>query len=123
MIVETSVAVLMVIGTLFCLLAAVGLVRMPDIFSRIQASTKATTLGAGLVMIAVAIFFSQEAAITRALAVMLFLFITAPVSGHMLSRAAYLLGVELWTKNGHDDFDEYLKANGIRKASDPTRIK
>ena len=123
MISEIAVGTLMVLGTAFCFLAAFGLVRMPDIFSRLQASTKATTLGAGLVMVAVAVFFRHEAAITRALAVMLFLFVTAPVSGHMLSRAAYLLGVKLWTKDNKDDLAEYLKEQGIKKASDPDRIR
>ena len=99
----------MVLGTVFCFLAALGLVRMPDFYSRLQATTKATTLGAVFVMGAVALFFSAEAAITRATAIVLFLFVTAPVSGHMLSRAAYILGVKPWDKTKSDALkDHYI---------------
>lgn len=106
---ELSIAILMVIGTLFCFLAALGLVRMPDFYSRLQATTKATTLGAGLVMVSVALHFAGEGAVTRAVAIVLFLFVTAPVSGHMLSRAAYLLGVKPWEKTRSDALAPYFK--------------
>ena len=106
---EISIAVLMILGTLFCFLAALGLVRMPDFYSRLQATTKATTLGAGLVMIAVALDFSGQGAVTRAVAIILFLFVTAPVSGHMLSRAAYLLGVRPGRQTRSDALQSYFK--------------
>lgn len=92
----------MVIGVVFCFLAALGLVRMPDFYSRVQGITKATTLGTGFVMLAVALFFTEQAADTRAVAIVLFQFITAPVSGQMLSRAAYLLGTPLDPNTKHD---------------------
>lgn len=113
---EWAIAALMVLGTLFCFLASLGLVRMPDFYSRLQATTKATTLGAGLVMLAVGLFFAGEAAVTRAVAIVLFLFVTAPVSGQMLSRAAYLLGVKPWDKTLADALEPYFEAQEVGPA-------
>lgn len=108
MIREVSVGFLLIFGTAFCLLAAMGLIRMPDFYSRLQAITKATTLGAGCVMLAVAVHFAGGPAVTRALAILLFLFVTAPVSGHMLSRAAYMMGVPLWSNTISDALSSEL---------------
>lgn len=89
-------------GTAFCFLGALGLLRMPDFYSRMQAITKGTTLGVGLVMIGVALFFREGPAVTRAIALVLFLFATSPVGGHMVARAAYILGVPLWSGTKSD---------------------
>lgn len=123
MIVEYSVAFLMLVGTVFCLLAAFGIVRMPDLYSRLQIATKATTLGVGLVMIAFALFFHDEAAVTRAIAIILFLFVTAPVAGHMLCRASYMLGVRCTSETRHDEFKTYIKEQRIKTSSDPDRLR
>ncbi|MCB0824938.1 MAG: monovalent cation/H(+) antiporter subunit G [Armatimonadetes bacterium] len=93
---EILVTIFIGLGTAFCFLGALGLLRMPDFYSRMQATTKGTTLGVGLVMIGVALFFREGPAVTRAIALVLFLFATAPVGGHMVARAAYILGVPLW---------------------------
>ncbi len=87
------VGILLLAGCLFCLAAALGLLRMPDIFCRMQSSSKGTTLGIGLVMLAVAIHFHNGAGASRAAAVVVFIFATSPVAAHMLSRASYLMKV------------------------------
>ena len=88
------VLVLAALGTLLMLIAGLGLVRMPDLPTRMHASSKAGTLGAALVMVAVALHFGGGVAV-RALLVSLFLFLTAPVASHLLARAAYRAGVPL----------------------------
>jgi multicomponent Na+:H+ antiporter subunit G len=87
---------LMMSGALFMLLAGVGILRMPDLYMRISATTKAATLGAGLTLLALAVYFNQLGIASRALATIVFIFLTAPVAGHMIARAAYFLGVPLW---------------------------
>jgi multicomponent Na+:H+ antiporter subunit G len=82
-------------GCLFMLLAAVGLVRMPDVLTRMHASSKAATLGAALVVAAVAVTMWDWAIALRATLVSLFLLITAPVAAHAIARASYLAGVPL----------------------------
>jgi multicomponent Na+:H+ antiporter subunit G len=93
---EAVTGILLVLGSAFVFLSAVGLVRMPDLFSRMQAATKASTLGIGLILLGVAIYFSNLAVTTRAFLVVAFVFMTAPVAAHMIGRAAYFLGVPLW---------------------------
>lgn len=90
------ISMLMILGGLLMLLAAVGVVRLPDVFMRMQAATKASALGAGLMVLAVAIFFGDLGTVMRAVLVIAFIFLTAPVSAHLIGRAAYFVGVPLW---------------------------
>ena len=69
---EIVVAVLMVIGGVFCCIAGLGILRLPDVIMRMHASTKASTLGAGLILAAVAIHFARMEVVTPALATIAF---------------------------------------------------
>ena len=93
---DAVTALLLIAGGAFACLAAVGLVRMPDVYIRMHAATKAGTLGAGLILAAVAVHAADGWLVVRALATILFLLITAPVAAHMIGRAAYRTGVPLW---------------------------
>ena len=88
--------VLMVIGAIFLLLAAVGVLRMPDVFTRLQPATKGTTMGIACTLLAVAVHFGDSSVTTRALATIAFFFLTAPVTAHLIGRASYFVGVPLW---------------------------
>lgn len=94
---------LMIIGALAMLLAGVGVLRMPDVFMRMQATSKAATLGVGCMMLAVAFYFSELAVTTRAVAVIIFTFLTAPIGAHMIGRAAYISRAKLWDRTVVDD--------------------
>jgi len=89
-------AVFLIGGVTFMLIAAIGLLRLPDLYTRMHAITKAGTLGIGLVLIGVAISFADLSVSTRAAAAILFVLLTAPVSAHMIGRAGYLGGIPLW---------------------------
>ena len=93
---DLAAAVLLLIGASFLLLAGVGMLRMPDAFSRMQASTKASTLGVACILVAVALHFHDWGITMRALATSVFFLLTAPVSAHLVGRASYFLGVPLW---------------------------
>jgi multicomponent K+:H+ antiporter subunit G len=84
---EFLVSALILLGALFALLGSVGLARLPDFFTRLHGPTKATTLGVGAMVLASAIFFSatQPGFSLHEIAVMVFLFITAPVTAHLLA--------------------------------------
>jgi len=84
------------IGTLFILIASVGLIRMPDFFLRLSVTVKASTLGVGFVMGGTAIYFTEFSVTAKVMAIIFFLLITAPVSGHMIGRTAYFTGMRLW---------------------------
>lgn len=93
---ETVTTVLLFVGAAFLLLAAVGIVRMPDVFTRMSAATKASTFGIGCMMLAVGIYFPDIGTTTRALAAIVFFLVTAPAAAHMIARAAYFVSVPLW---------------------------
>lgn len=94
---------LAVLGALFSLVAAVGVLRFPDLLTRMHAATKAGTLGAGLLLLAVAVAFADVGVAARAAAGIAFLVLTAPVASHAIGRAAYFCGVHLWSKTEVDE--------------------
>lgn len=93
------VAFLMLLGVFFATVAALGILRMPDLYIRMHASTKAGTIGLGLVMMAVALHFRDVASISRALGIMIFLVVTAPVAAHLLGKSMLDKGYKMWRKN------------------------
>jgi multicomponent Na+:H+ antiporter subunit G len=95
---EAVVALFLLIGVLFMLIAAIGLVRMPDLFLRASASSKGATLGVAAVMIASALYFQDLSTTSRALAVIIFIMLTTPLAAHMIGRTAYRVGVPFWAK-------------------------
>lgn len=105
-------AAALVFGGAFMLLSSVGVVRMPDVYMRLQVASKASSLGAGFLMLAVAVYFAELGIVVRALLVVAFIFLTTPVSAHLLGRAAYLTGAVLWSGTRDD---------ALRGAYDPKR--
>lgn len=114
---EWIAAVFTLVGGLFCLVAAVGLIRLPDTLTRMHAATKAGTLGAGMIMAAVAVFFADVGTVLRALLGLVFLYMTAPVGAHLIGRAAYRSGIQLssrtWTDHLHEDMQIEDKRNQL----------
>jgi multicomponent Na+:H+ antiporter subunit G len=95
-------SIAIVLGTLLGVLSAVGILRMPDVYIRLQVASKASSLGVALLMLGVAVHFSELGVSVRALLVVVFLFLTSPVAAHVIGRAAYLTGVPL-AKGTHPD--------------------
>ena len=87
---ELLVSALIVLGALFVLLGAIGLIRLPDTLTRLHAPTKACTLGVGALLVASAVHFStiQDGVSLHEAAIVLLLFITAPVTAQLLAKAA-----------------------------------
>ncbi len=84
------------VGAVFALLAAGGILRMPDVFTRMQASTKASTLGLGCLLIGAALQLGDVSSVIRLLSIGAFLLLTTPVSAHVIARGSYRAGVPLW---------------------------
>jgi multicomponent Na+:H+ antiporter subunit G len=87
---------LMLTGATFLLLAALGMARMPDLFMRMQSASKASTLGIGCVLLALAFHFPGISVNIRVGATIVFFFLTAPITAHLIGRAAYFVGVPVW---------------------------
>jgi multicomponent Na+:H+ antiporter subunit G len=98
-----AIAALIVIGALFSLVAAIGLVRFPDVYTRMHSASKAGTVGSGLLLLAVGIHSGDVATFGRATAGIVFFILTAPVAAHLLARAAHKAGYKLSDVSVRDD--------------------
>jgi multicomponent Na+:H+ antiporter subunit G len=85
--------VFLIVGALFSLTATIGVLRFPDLYTRLHAAAKAGPVGAGFVLLAVAVAAFDAATALRAIVGIAFLILTAPVAAHLLARAAYLTDV------------------------------
>lgn len=92
---------LVAIGGIFLFLGALGIYRMPDLYNRLQAGTKATTLGAMSLILGVG--FMEPAWLIKTIIIVLFIAIANPLSSHALARAAYKAGLKPQLKNGNSD--------------------
>ncbi len=100
---EVLTAVLMLAGGIFCLVASVGMLRLPDTIIRMHAATKAGALGSGLMFLALASYYMELSTTLRAFAAIVFLLLTAPVAAHLIGRAAYCTRVRLWDRTRIDE--------------------
>lgn len=106
--IEIVISIFMLSSALFVLLAAVGILRLPDLLTRMHASTKAGALGIMLMMVAVSLHFMSLTVLAKAIAIILFIFMTAPVAAHAIGRAGYFVGVPVWAKTVKDElYDNY----------------
>ena len=101
--IDIVVGVLLLVGAAFILVSAIGVLRLPDVFMRMHAATKAGTLGAALILLAIVVAFADLAVSVKALLVFSFLLLTAPVAAHLLGRAAYRAQVPLWRQTRLDE--------------------
>lgn len=108
---EWLVYILVLGGVFFLFIAAIGVVRMPDLYNRMHATSKAGTLGVGLILVAVAVFYQELSVATRALSALAFIVLTAPVAAHALGRAAYLSGVKPCEDTYVDELAGHYQAN------------
>lgn len=92
-------AAAIVFGSFFCLLAGLGILRLPDLYTRMHAAAKAGLVGAGFILLAVALVGADAAVAMRAIMGILFLILTTPVSAHLLARAAFHAGVQPVAEN------------------------
>jgi multicomponent Na+:H+ antiporter subunit G len=107
------VMLLLIAGSAFMFLGALGLYRMPDLYNRMQASAKATSLGVALILLAVGFSFPEAESRMRAVAGILFVFLTTPVAAHLLARAAHKTGVPSWVGTQFDEFQEFVDAHHV----------
>ena len=118
---EALVSLLVIVGPALVLLAALGLVRLPDLYTRMHASTKPATLGVSLVVLALALHAGELGIGIRALLIVLFFLLTAPVAAHRLAHAAYRVGVPRWAGTVRDDLRDAQEAAAAADAVDPSR--
>ncbi len=103
-------AAVTLLGAAFLFLGALGIVRMPDLYNRMQAGTKATTLGNLLTLLGLGIL--QPAWLPKLVLIALFVLVTNPISSHALARAAYRSGVPMAESTVRDEYRQALEEHG-----------
>jgi multicomponent Na+:H+ antiporter subunit G len=116
-IIELGIAAFILIGSFFLTVGTLGLLRLPNVYNRMHATTKATTLGTSSIFLAAALHFRAGSGLT-ALVGILFLFLTAPTGAHLISRAAHRMGVE-FTGEAEWPEEHERETPGSRKNTDP----
>ncbi|KTR05835.1 cation:proton antiporter [Aureimonas ureilytica] len=110
--------IFVVMGAMFALVASIGILRLPDFYTRIHAASKAGTVGSVLALVALAIVSVQTAEVLRAIAAIVFFFLTAPISAHLLGKAAYSAGYRMWSGSVLDEMEEDLASPPTAHARD-----
>ncbi|MGF1694070.1 monovalent cation/H(+) antiporter subunit G [Vibrio kyushuensis] len=112
MMIDLIIAFFVLTGAMLMLLASLGLNRMPDLLTRMHATTKAGALGVGLIVVGFCIVFWDDTSIVvRAMAVVAFVIVTAPIAAHVLARTSYFVGVHVWDGTVKDAIKEQYDLN------------
>ena len=126
MVMEWICVIFLIMSSFFMAVAALGVIRFPDLYMRMSPSTSAATLGVICIMLAAVAHFHDLGVLGRAMVIIAFDLLTSPVAAHMIGRAAYLTGVPLWEKTLNDDLkgsyerrvDKLHKGGPIRAAGE-----
>lgn len=122
---ELVIVVFILLGTLLSLLSALGFIRLPDVYTRLHAGTKSSTLGLLTILFGAFLYFwFYEGQISiRLILGIVFIFITAPVAGHMIARSAYRSGVPLAAISVKDELDNELAKHQLVKRNQHVEAK
>ncbi len=101
--------ILIIIGILFDVFGCIGLVRLPDVYNRLQASTKCVTLGTIMLLVGVALAGASGPISAKAIICAVFILITSPTAAHAIAKGAYASGVKLWENSVTDKYAEEVK--------------
>ena len=93
----------LLLGAIFCLVAAIGIVRMPDLYCRMHAATKAGAFGVSLMLIGLFCVLPTLRVFIQSIMMVLFFYLTAPIAGHVIGRVAMKKKVPMWTNEGLAD--------------------
>lgn len=110
---EIISGILIFLGTVISLISSIGIVRLPDVYTRSHAVSKSTTLGVLSILIGTLLYFliSDGYFSIRLILGIFFVFLTAPVASHMIARSAYRANVPMTETYAEDDLKEYIQQN------------
>lgn len=106
---EIISSILILAGVVFMLISTVGLLRLPDFYIRMSAITKGATLGVGLILSGMGIYFNEADMLFKVFIIIAFTFLTAPIAAHVIARTAVHNKVRFWRKTNLEEFEDYLK--------------
>lgn len=98
-----TAGIVLLLGAAFTLVAAIGVIRLPDLLARMHAASKAGAVGGGLILLAIALLSQDMSVATRAIVGVIFLLLTTPLAAHLLARSTYISGHAPITASVVDD--------------------
>ncbi|KQI72598.1 sodium:proton antiporter [Loktanella sp. 5RATIMAR09] len=101
--INVIIGIFLLLGGFFALIAAIGVLRLPDVLTRMHASTKAGVLGSSLILIGGAIYLAETEVTARVIATIIFLMLTSPIGAHMIGRASVRDLKHRHTRTGNND--------------------
>lgn len=111
---EIISSIFILLGTAFMLISTIGLIRFPDFYIRMSAITKGATLGVGLILSGMGIYFNEPDMFIKVLIIILFTFLTSPVAAHVIARTAVHNNVPFWKHTNLKEFQDYLKKEQLK---------
>lgn len=112
---EIISSVLIILGVMFMLIATIGLLRFPDFYIRMSAITKGATLGLGLILTGMGIYFNEPDMFLKVVLIISFTFITSPVAAHVIGRTAVRNKIPFWERTNLDEFKDYLRKDHMTR--------
>jgi multicomponent Na+:H+ antiporter subunit G len=106
---EIISSILIIIGVSFMLISTIGLLRFPDFYIRMSAITKGATLGLGLILSGMGIYFNEPDMFLKVVLIICFTFLTSPVAAHVIARTAVRNKIPFWERTDINEFKDYLK--------------
>ncbi len=103
--------ILIIAGSIFMLIASIGMIRFPDFYIRNSASTKAVVLGVLLILLGVGVHYNDTLVFIEIFGILLFIFLIAPLAAHIVTRAAVITKVAFWEKTNLEELREYEREN------------
>ncbi len=103
---SNTVIILIALGLFFDFAGCLGLIRFPDIYNRLQASTKCVTLGTVLILLALVFHFGWNSISIKAILCIAFILLTSPTAAHAISRGSHRAGFPLWKDSVMDRYRE-----------------
>ncbi|PRY15589.1 multisubunit sodium/proton antiporter MrpG subunit [Pontibacter ummariensis] len=120
---ELISCVLILAGVLFMLIANIGLLRFPDFYIRMSAITKGATLGLGLILLGIGVYFNQSDILLKVFLVIGFSFVTAPVAAHVIGRTAVQNKIPFWQKTNLKEFKDYLAKEHLEQVQSQDKYR
>jgi multicomponent Na+:H+ antiporter subunit G len=110
---EIISSILILTGVIFMFISTLGLLRLPDFYIRMSAITKGATLGVGLILSGMGIYFNEADMLFKVFIIIVFTFLTAPIAAHVIARTAVHNKVRFWRNSDLEEFQEYLEEEQI----------
>lgn len=98
-------AIILLLGSCFMLIASIGIIRLPDLYMRMHATLKASTLGMFLLLSGFCVQVAEISVIIKSILIMIFIFMTAPVASQMIGQVAHLMKIKKWKRTVRDDLE------------------